>query len=140
VWIILLKVKYSKLLTKNLIRDNIYCEGTVSIFKFLKYGLHVILVLIPIIILTIFVCRRKTLLVSIELPQKITLYVTIEWKYARYIILRIYIVHTVHFHLITHFITNKMHTFSLVLFWNGSLVLVFHDFVGWTHLFLLRSI
>ena len=66
VCVVLLSDKYSKLFTKNLIRDNIYVEGTV-------------------IILIHFLCKRKTLLIYLELPQKITPYVTSEWKYAGYI-------------------------------------------------------
>ena len=61
---LLLNEKYSQLLTKNFIRDDIYYKGTVNIL--------VLMGLIPIIILITSLCKRRTLLISIELPQKVT--------------------------------------------------------------------
>ena len=47
---------------------------------FLKIDLHELLEVTPIIILTAFFCNLKTLLTSVEEPQNIMPYVSIEWK------------------------------------------------------------
>jgi len=57
VCIVYLNEKYSKLLTKNFIRDNIYSRE-LSIFLVLKSGLCVLLGLISIFYLIIFFCKK----------------------------------------------------------------------------------
>jgi hypothetical protein len=91
-WISLIKKKYVKLLTKNSVKDNINCEGIANISKILKCDYYVLWGFIPNIVLIILFCWRKTLLIYIELPQKIIPYTMAELKYAWYTILRVSIV------------------------------------------------
>jgi hypothetical protein len=68
---------------KKLIRDSMYCEGSVRIPNDLNKGLHDVLVFEPVVILTIFFWSWKTLLLSVEVPQKIMPYSNFKWKEAK---------------------------------------------------------
>ena len=83
-WISLLREKYAKLLTKNSIKGNIYCEGIVTIPIILKCGLHEHKGLIPNIVLTILLRWRNILLLSIKLPRKNIPYTIAEWVCMMY--------------------------------------------------------
>jgi hypothetical protein len=64
----------------NNINDRICSHDKGSICNFLKRPLYESLGPIPDIILTTFFCSLKTLTILVELPQKIILYLRIEWK------------------------------------------------------------
>jgi hypothetical protein len=96
----LLREKYAKLLTKNSIKDNMHCAGIIIIPIVLKCGLNELQGLIPNIILTILLCWRNILLLSIELPKR--LFHTQELNgYAWCTILRVSILLQCFKHLIT---------------------------------------
>jgi hypothetical protein len=93
-----LKMKYSKLCTKKSLKIVYIEEVGVSIpialhtgwHRILDLGLHNILDLVFTVILTVFFCNWKTILLSAELLQNTIPYFVIEWKLAKYIILSVY--------------------------------------------------
>jgi hypothetical protein len=65
---------------KNLIRGSMYCEGSGRIPSELNKGLHDVLVFEPVMILPIFFWSWKTLLLSVEVSEKIMPYSNFKWK------------------------------------------------------------
>jgi hypothetical protein len=61
-----------------MIKNNVYWAATVSIFSVLETGKLELLELNPIIILIVFFCNLKTLLMSVELPKNTMSYFIIE--------------------------------------------------------------
>jgi hypothetical protein len=78
----IIKSKIFQIICQNVTNDNIYFAGTINIFNALKIDLHEVLELTRIIILRIFFCNWKTLLMPVELLQNIMPYFIIKWKSA----------------------------------------------------------
>jgi hypothetical protein len=64
-----LKVKYTRLCARKVVKDSIYCEGRVNISSVLNKALHETLDLPPAIILTTFFCNQKTHTVCMVAPE-----------------------------------------------------------------------
>jgi len=75
--------KLSRLLTVNIINENIYSHGTGSISTF---SLQEHLVLISIIIFSSFFCCINTLVVLVELHHQTIPYLISECKYEQYVV------------------------------------------------------
>jgi len=69
-------------LTKNIITDNIYWDGIVTISNFRNKDLHVALVVEPFLIRIILFWIWRTFLLNGELPQKMIPYYITEWQYV----------------------------------------------------------
>ena len=72
------------------IKDNIYWHCTCKMPSCLNTFLHEFLPPTPDIILIILGCNVHTWHMLVDFPQKLIPYSIIEWKYAKYTILRIY--------------------------------------------------
>jgi len=61
----------------------------VSVPIALHTGLHEIRDLVSVVVVTVFFCNWKTILLCVELLQNIIPYFVSEWKLAKYIILSV---------------------------------------------------